>query len=289
MKPVISATSTPVFKAVTLSSWEEIHEYASRRGWLFRGEQTIAWRPKTSLERCCDRLGVQPKMRRTIEARIIREFRRAYHQFSARVPERDSIVEWLSIMQHHGAPTRLLDFTYSVYVAAYFAVEEAEGDSVVWALDGPWALQRAATLLKAAGKKQTRSMFKPFMDNDEKLAESLFMRKPYVSAAWPINPFRLNERLRVQQGAFLMQGDIARPFLDNLGALSRQPTDNILRIVIPEALRRQALRHLWSMDISRAALFPGLDGFAKSLGVNHSLFNPAPWAERSVTKRRWVV
>jgi hypothetical protein len=34
------------------------------------------------------------------------------------------------------------------------------------------------------------------------------------------------------------------------------------------------------MDISRAALFPGLDGFAKSLGINHSLFNPAKWAKR---------
>jgi hypothetical protein len=41
-----------------------------------------------------------------------------------------------------------------------------------------------------------------------------------------------------------------------------------------------------SMDISRAALFPGLDGFAKSLGINHSLFNPVRWAESSVTKGR---
>jgi hypothetical protein len=284
----MTPTSLPIVRTVTLSSWDEIHVYASRRGWLFRGERTTKWHPKTSLERCCDRLDVQPKMRRTIEGRIIREFRRAYHQFSARVPDREATVEWLSIMQHHGAPTRLLDFTYSVYVAAYFAVEEADSESVIWALDGPWALQQAAGLLKSAGKKQTESMFKPFMDDDEKLAESLFMSKPYVSAAWPINPFRLNERLRVQQGAFLIQGDIARPFLDNLNALSKNPTDNIVRIVIPESLRREALRQLWSMDISRAALFPGLDGFAKSLGVNHSLFNPARWAEPSVTKRRWV-
>jgi hypothetical protein len=279
---------TSIFKTVTVSSWDEIHAYASKRGWLFRGERTTEWQLKTSLERCCDRLSVQPKMRRTIEGRIIREFRRAYHQFSARVPDRESIVEWLSIMQHHGAPTRLLDFTYSVYVAAYFAVEEAESDCVVWALDGPWALQRAAVLLKSAGKKQTASMFKPFMDDDEKLAESLFMTKPYVSAVWPINPFRLNERLRVQQGAFLLQGDISKPCLDNLSALCARPTDSIVRIVIPESLRIQILRQLWSMDISRAALFPGLDGFAKSLGVNHSLFNPAPWADRRVTKRRWV-
>jgi hypothetical protein len=227
-------------------------------------------------------------MRRTIEGRIIREFRRAYHQFSAGVPDRESTVEWLALMQHHGAPTRLLDFTYSVYVAAYFAVEEAEDDSVVWALDGPWVLQQAAELLKKAGKKRTESMFKPFMDDDEKLAKSLFMTKPHVLATWPMNPFRLNERLRVQQGVFMIQGDIDRPFIENLKALSTRTTANIVRIIIPESLRRAALRHLWTMDISRAALFPGLDGFAKSLGVNHSLFSPAKWANRTITRRRWV-
>jgi len=169
-------------------------------------------------------------MRRTIEGRIIREFRRAYHQFSAGVPDRESTVEWLALMQHHGAPTRLLDFTYSVYVAAYFALEEAEDDSVVWTLDGPWALQQAAALLRSAGKRQTESMFKPFMDDDEKLARSLFMTKPYVLAAWPMNPFRLNERLRVQQGVFMIQGDIDRPFIENLKALSTRTTANIVGV-----------------------------------------------------------
>lgn len=279
-----------MFKTVTLHKWDEIHEYAAGRGWLFRGQGSTAWQLRTSLERCCDRLDVRPGLRRTIEDRMICEFRRAYHQFARHVPDRQAIIEWLSIMQHYGAPTRLLDFTYSIYVATYFAVEDADGDSVVWAIDGPWALQRSAALLRTAGKRGTGRMLKPFMDEDERMAHPLFMSKPYVASAWPINPLRLNERLRVQQGAFLIQGDISKPFTKNLGALSQgRETNSILRIVIPESLRRKVLRHLWSMDISRAALFPGLDGFAKSLGVNHSLFHPAPWAERSARKRRWIL
>src|SRR5947199_6187239 len=115
--------SNPKFNTVILSDWNEMHEFAARRGWLFRGERCTSWELKTSLERCCDRLGIRPGLRRTIEDRTIREFRRAYHQFARHLPDREAIVEWLSIMQHHGAPTRLLDFTYSIYVAAYFAVE----------------------------------------------------------------------------------------------------------------------------------------------------------------------
>jgi hypothetical protein len=275
-----------MFQTVTLDNWDQIHEYASRRGWLFRGESSTNWQPKTSLERCCDRLEIKASLRRAMEDRIIREFRRAYHQFARHVPHRRAIYEWLSIMQHHGAPTRLLDFTYSVYVAAYFAVEEAKKDSVVWAIDGPWALQRSQELLLSAGK-HAGSMLDPIMDEDEEIGMSLLMSEPYVPAAWPVNPFRLNERLRVQQGVFLVQGDISRPFSKNLKALSDgRRSEHFERIVIPKEKRNNVLERLWTMDISRAALFPGLDGFARSLGIYHSLFNPAPWGQKSGSKRR---
>lgn len=286
----MGASEEKMFTTVTLVEWDEIHPYAIRRGWLFRGESSKIWEPKTLLERCCDRLAIRPTLRRTIEDRMIREFRRAYHQFALHVPDRQAILEWLSIMQHHGAPTRLLDFTYSAYVAAYFAVEQAEEDCVVWGIDGPWALQRSEELLRSAGKSNTDQMYKPFMDEDEKIAQSLIMSKPYVSAAWPVNPFRLNERLRVQQGVFLIQGDISRPFRDNLEALSKgRRSKHIVRIVIPKSKRTEVLKRLWSMDISRAALFPGLDGFARSLGIYHSLFHPALWGEPSAKKRYWIV
>jgi len=38
-------------------------------------------------------------------------------------------------MQHHGAPTRLIDFTWSPYVAAFFALERTLADGVVWAIN----------------------------------------------------------------------------------------------------------------------------------------------------------
>ena len=62
-------------------------------------------------------------------------FKRKAHQFLAQPPDPDDDFQWLALMQHHGAPTRLLDFTWSPYVAAFFALERATSDAAVWALN----------------------------------------------------------------------------------------------------------------------------------------------------------
>ena len=53
--------------------------------------------------------------------------------------------EWYFLMQHSGAPTRLLDWTDGALLALYFAVKENTGknDAAVWVLD-PWKLSRAS-------------------------------------------------------------------------------------------------------------------------------------------------
>jgi hypothetical protein len=51
----------------------------------------------------------------------------------------------------------------------------------------------------------------------------------------------------------------------------------MLQIVIPVSMRREALQQLHNMNISRTSLFPGLDGYARSLGVYHPAFDPKQW------------
>jgi hypothetical protein len=79
---------------------------------------------KTTLERACESYDIPLEKARVIEDILLRNFMRKYHHYSQHIPDRGNTLEWLSVMQHYGAPTRLLDFTYSVYVAAYFALEK---------------------------------------------------------------------------------------------------------------------------------------------------------------------
>src|SRR5438477_5501829 len=73
--------------------------------WAFRG-QGEDWPLTAKIERYAIRPGVA-------EDYIMREFRRRIHHYSTNAPHRDDDLEWLALMQHHGAPTRLLDWTRS--------------------------------------------------------------------------------------------------------------------------------------------------------------------------------
>ena len=110
---------------------------------------------------------------------------------------------------------------------------------------------------------------------DEEIAGRLFMGEPFALTTCPLNPFRLNERLRIQKGVFLVAGTIERSFMENLNAIpGHDDPRNIVQLVIPSKLRMPLLQTLFSMNITRTSLFPGLDGFAQSLGVYHPVFHP---------------
>lgn len=269
--------TTSPFKEVTLSAWGDIHSY-SKTGWIYRGQRVATWPLRTSLERCFDRHKIPQARTLEVESDLLREFRRAYHHYSQHVPSPSDAIEWLSLMQHHGAPTRLLDFTYSIYVASYFAIEAADKDAAVWAVDGQWALTESANLLTAAGKKDdaVRQLRDRFVEGSEHITQHLFFEPPVANLACPMNPFRLNERLRTQKGVFLISGTVDTPFVDNLAALpGHDNADRVLKIIIPESCAEDALVSLFQMNVSRASLFPGLDGYAQALGVLHPSFKKA--------------
>ncbi len=92
--------------------------------WLFRGTSQ-PFPLQTSLERALADAGVDLARATDIEQQMLKEFKRRAHHYVNALPNRGDVLGWLALMQHHGAPTRLLDWTYSFYVAAFFALAEA--------------------------------------------------------------------------------------------------------------------------------------------------------------------
>lgn len=260
-----------------LDSWTDVRSYI-QPAWIYRGQRSSDWGLCTSLERCFQREEVPPADRPRFERELHRDFRRVYHQYARHIPAPTAVMEWASLMQHHGAPTRLLDFTYSIYVAAYFALESADGDCAVWAVNAPWALRQSVALLVGAGKDDAARFQAPTSEAHEVVANEIVFCDSGCRFAVPLTPFRQNERLRTQRGTFLVPGEVASGFMENLQALpDHDLADRVVKIVLPKKVRAIALEELYSMNISRTSLFPGLDGYAQSLGIFHPSFRPAPW------------
>src|ERR1051325_10040142 len=126
-----------MFVTVKVNSWKDARNVQSDlQGWRFRGHTVSSWRLSSRLEREAKQVGCEIDKLANRERWILREFRRRAHHYLTNLPDENQLIEWLALIQHHGGPTRLLDFSYSFYVAAFFAMEFATGDAAIWAIDG---------------------------------------------------------------------------------------------------------------------------------------------------------
>jgi len=193
------------------------------------------------------------------EERILRIFKRKAIHFLAEVPDRDDDFQWLALMQDHGAPTRLLDFTWSPYVAAFFALHNATQRAVIWACN-PFEIERMKKLdLEKAG-----AFRKHFLSSNT----------PFV---WMGEPYAMNRRLIAQSGTFLVPAVLNQSIGDIL-ATYPNPKGTLVKFVFDtDRIRDKAMRELYKMNITQATLFPDLDGLARSLAYElefHWAYDP---------------
>ena len=218
-------------------TWHEaIKAFGSMPGWLFRGQRDARWPLTTSFERTMKQYrfpAVDPVAQ---EEEVLNQFKRRAHHYLHHIPRDDDNLEWLSILQHYGGPTRLLDFTRSFYVAAFFAIEDAQrdrtddsDDPVVWAVNQHLldiALLRAGLLPESASIPQKG-------EAKVRLVEACLPRSPHCRRPrWQssirtkrflcnpnvitIRPWRLNERMGIQHGWFLFPTRLDATFQQNL-------------------------------------------------------------------------
>lgn len=271
----ITSVLDPHITRIPISSMDDIFEAHRKWGlglaatkWLFRGLPEKGWSLKTTLERTVLRFGHPLTRAPIIEKGLIRRFIRQSHHYALNVPNRDNIMEWMALMQHYGAPTRLQDWTQSFYVALYFAVENADGAAAIWALDRT-AVDLAVLRLLPSDTCKRCIDENGYIDSRQSFSE-VFDRNPPTALVLPVDPFRLNERSVIQQGIFLCPGDVTLTFEGNLTAVLPSPPHNaLLQFVVDDSvdLRRRILWQLQHSNMNSATLFPGLDGFARSLAT----------------------
>lgn len=257
-----------------ITSWRDLQNWyyselrtSTTRRWLFRGQRCWEWQLTTKLERVAGRFGVSLKKLPLIEKELCEEFQRHYHRYANKVPDKKDTIRWLTLMQHYGAPTRLLDWTYSFYVGVFFPIEHAEPchECALWILDNDWYWKRA--------KQKLPNRIRQMIDRDPERGKSLGTyqavmahKKPLVV---PSNPWELDERLAVQQGVSLMPLDLTRSFEKNLSTSATEvdTSDKFfrLKLCVNKTFFTEAISELQRMNITRLSLFPGLDGLAHSL------------------------
>lgn len=240
------------------------------RKWLFRGQKSARWTLKTSLERIIEmREDFDIRKSRQIESWLIRWFQRQSKRYIINPPKDEDFLEWCSIIQHHGGPTRLLDWTYSFYIAAYFAIHDVnpttETQCAIWAIDWEWWRENSLNELdpelrksyeKGAGEK------KP-----ERFSKLIEAESP---AILDVSPFYMIDRLTLQQGLFIMSTNISCTLMDNMKKIQSKNSNrkSLIKIKVPLSKNfvKESLSDLEIINnITWNTLFPGLDGFAHSL------------------------
>ncbi|MBN2388144.1 MAG: FRG domain-containing protein [Anaerolineales bacterium] len=237
----------------TIDSWDSYLRLVngdSYRNWAFRGQADAAWQLWPSITRELQNRQVKSQYWTNQESRIFRIFQRKALQLLEKVPDIADTFRWMALMQHHGAPTRLLDFTWSPYVAAFFALESSTTDAAVWAIN---------TLRLGTYSFTLRSHEDDPMDLEKAL--KLYYSYSANDVAFG-EPFFMDQRLIAQSGTFACPFDLTRPINEILG----RRRDTVAKFVLRgSGLRKQALSELYRMNITHATLFPDLYGLARSL------------------------
>jgi hypothetical protein len=226
-----------------------------RSPYAFRGQTRLSEDLSSGLLRlAAGRAGVE-----RLELHLLRNFRKYAYQQAAT----DSIWHWLALGQHRGLPTRLLDWTYSPFVALHFATDSLANmneDGVVWTINFVEANRSVPKPLKqimTAEGSDTATVdmlgtFGTLRDFDR------LSRTPFVVF---LEPPSLDPRITNQLALFSLMSS-ASATLDEW--LAKHPR-LARRVIVPAPLKWEIRDKLDQANVNERVLFPGLDGLSRWL------------------------
>jgi hypothetical protein len=239
---------------------------------IFRGQANASWSLQSGLERVLANTWSKDRARK-FEEYSLQTFKSKYHIYNELEHTPTSKLGWLSVMQHYGVPTRLLDFTTSPYIALYFALEtyvpSSGNDFAVYVIDYEAILSRSSDYVKGKDSKFSAYPGAVALPQDQ-IYEEVLDRYSY-DIVWVGEPETSNVRIERQSGTFLMSGTLDCPVEDVLNAPLYH--DVIMRrIRIPASLYTSCYVALRKMNINSKSLYGDLFGLAKAIRMDFSVY-----------------
>ena len=170
-----------------------------------------------------------------------------------------SDAQWLSLMQHVGLPTRLLDWTDSAVVGLFFAVHQAERkDAIIWLLH-PLKLNNASgvSVLPASDTYPVAQSYRLAFTSE---LTGVPPQRPIA-----VSPTHIHIRMAAQRGCFTVHGSDPRSFVAQFGNDPLTSSGFLQKLRIPAAECNNVRRQLSLAGVRYATLFPDLGGLAREL------------------------
>lgn len=251
---------------------------------LFRGMENREYKLLPSVYRCVkDNDGGlcitnDKYLSLTSEKKIIQKF---IQEASAYVPRLDAhdYIRWAELAQHHGVPTRFLDWTENPLVALYFACESnKECDAVIWMLHKGNYLAYTNRYGENRAKAKDMSIEEAITifltDSKQRIQDSELPKFPLI-----YTPYYFDHRMSAQASWFMAWGSQKKSFedmiedfcymryepsKDGVRTYGRAQTERFLyRLFIHKSDKQTIMRQLEHMGIHAKSLFPGLDGIGR--------------------------
>jgi hypothetical protein len=244
-----------------ITTWSQLMDCLYEGAWMpalkrfrppfaFRGLPDASFRLDTSLMRLGDDCA-------QIEGHLLRNFKK----YALRnVAELDSFWYWLSVAQHHGLPTRLMDWTFSPYVALHFVTSSLacyDRDGVIWCIDYKKVHNQLPEALNSLLEEEGADVFTVDMLSQIRSLREFdgLVDEPF---ALLFEPPSIDDRIVNQYALFSV---MSSPCVSMSDWLERRP-DLFRKLIIARELKWEIRDKLDQANINERVLFPGLDGLS---------------------------
>ena len=232
-----------------------INKSKNFRSFLWRGQRKEDWELIPTLDRAVQSKKFNAQQYKNLYGAHLDNFKQFIkgHRSQYRENYGDSVNEWWALGQHFGLHTPLLDWTYSPYVAAYFAFQKPKEKDDQNKMRVIWALNPRVLSIGTAKKDEFPDL------------ESLIFRPQQED----------NPRLINQSGLFTLTQpgisleEYAKKVWKEIIDPQQMNELPLIRFEIPESSRLTCLRRLNMMNINHMTLFPDLTGVSEY--CNHGL------------------